>query len=190
MIARSVRVARCLRTLFVVSAIFATPVAAHASKLWNWSYSGTGIDASGTFTTNDTPNAQGFYQITGITGTRNGGAIIELQPTGTPIPGNEPYAVDNLVSAGPVQLTAHGFGFSTAAGTYANPFYADFLAPPGYLEFFSAPPFAPGKPGPEDSELPVTFTASLATETPEPASALLLVVGMAGLAAVTRKRAV
>ena len=101
-----------------------------------------------------------------------------------------PYAVDNLVSAGPIQLTGNGFGFSTPAGTYANPFYADFLAPPVYLEFFSAPPFAPGNPGPEDSELPVTFTASVVTETPEPASALLLVVGLAGLAGVTRKRMV
>ncbi|OUL28947.1 hypothetical protein BV378_07040 [Nostoc sp. RF31YmG] len=67
---------------------------------WNWNYydSGAGIDACGTFTTSDTPNSLGFYQITGITGIRNGETITGLQPTGTAIPGNEPYIVDNLIS--------------------------------------------------------------------------------------------
>ena len=41
---------------------------AEALRLWNWSYSGTGVSASGTFTTNDVPDGAGFYQIVGITG--------------------------------------------------------------------------------------------------------------------------
>src|SRR5580692_4366574 len=82
---------------------------ATASLLWNWSYSGAGVSASGTFTTNDTPDGAGLYQIVGITGTDNGATITGLQPTGTPIPGNEPYAVDNLVSAAEPRLTMHGF---------------------------------------------------------------------------------
>ena len=138
----------------------AMPLPAHASRIWDWSYSGTGIAASGTFTTTDTANGSGYYQIVGITGSRNGDAITGLQPTGTPIPGNEPYAVDNLVSLSGPQLTVDGFGFSTAAGDFANPFYANFLPSPGYLEFFSAPPFMPII-GPEDSELPVVFSRRL-----------------------------
>jgi hypothetical protein len=37
-----------------------------ALLLWNWSYSGTGVSASGTSTTNDASDEAGFYQIVGI----------------------------------------------------------------------------------------------------------------------------
>ncbi|MEH1887196.1 hypothetical protein [Nostoc sp. 'Peltigera membranacea cyanobiont' 232] len=74
--------------------VFGTMQAASALN-WNWNYSGTGIAANGTFTTNNTPNDLGFYLISGITGTRNGETITGLQPAGTPIPGNEPFNVDN-----------------------------------------------------------------------------------------------
>ncbi len=161
----------------------ATPLPAHASRIWDWSYTGAGIAASGTFTTTDTANGSGYYQIVGITGSRDGDAITGLQPTGTPIPGNEPYAVDNLISLSGPQLTVNGFGFATATGDFANPFYADYLPSPGYLEFFSAPPFTPVI-GPEDSELPVIFTAMLATGVPEPNTLALLFAGLAGLVAV------
>ncbi|WP_341528439.1 hypothetical protein WKK05_03565 [Nostoc sp. UHCC 0302] len=67
---------------------------------WDWNYSGTGIAASGTLTTNDTADDFGFYQILGISGIRNGETITGLQPAGTPIPGNEPFNVDNLISLG------------------------------------------------------------------------------------------
>lgn len=70
---------------------------APASTLWNWTYSATGITASGTFTTADIPDAAGGYLITGITGMRKGSSITGLQPAGTAIPGNEPYDMDNLV---------------------------------------------------------------------------------------------
>ena len=46
-----------------------------------------------------------------------------LQPAGTAVPGNEPFAVDNLVRTAAPQLTVHGFGFSLANGDYANPFH-------------------------------------------------------------------
>jgi hypothetical protein len=116
---------------------------AKASLVWTWSYSGPGISAAGTFITVDTPDASGFYLITGITGTRNGETITGLQPAGTPIPGNEPFDVDNLVRVGVNQLTGDGFGYSTSGGNFANPFFADFLPNPGYLEVFSVPPFTP-----------------------------------------------
>ena len=54
---------------------------------WNWRYSGIGVSASGTFTTNDAPDGAGFYRIVWITGADNGLAITGLQPTGTAIPG-------------------------------------------------------------------------------------------------------
>src|SRR5262249_3383901 len=89
--------------------------------------SGAGISAAGSFTTVDTPDPSGFYLITAIAGERNGAAIVALQPTGTPIPGNEPFAVDNLVKVDSPQLTTLGFGFAIAGGTFANPFLREFL---------------------------------------------------------------
>ena len=167
-----------------VGASLAAAGPAEASLLWTWSYSEPGISAGGTLTTDDAANADGFFPITGISGARNGVAITALQPTGTAIPGNEPFLVDNLIRAGGRQLTGNGFGFALADGTFSNAFFADFLTPPGYLEFFSAPPFASGVIGPEDSERPVAFTARIS----EPASSMLVLVGCLGLLAAKRLR--
>ncbi|MBD2438931.1 PEP-CTERM sorting domain-containing protein [Nostoc sp. FACHB-110] len=157
---------------------------------WNWNYSGTGIDAKGTFITNETPDEFGFYQILGINGTRNGEVITGLQPAGTPIPGNEPFNVDNLIRLGTQQLTGDGFGYSTAGGNYSSPFFASFLPTPSYLEVFSAPPLTPGfeNLGPEDSELPISFFATIAS-VPEPTPVLsLLALGSFGATAVFKRQ--
>jgi len=129
---------------------------AEALLLWNWSYSGAGVSASGTFTTNDAPDGAGFYQIVGITGADNGVTITGLQPARAAIPGNEPYAVDNVVSAAEPHVTTHGFGFSLANGNYANPFYKG----SNYYEYLSAPPYVSGA-GPER---PVSFSAAIVPE--------------------------
>ena len=165
---------RLFASLWIVIALCSSAQA----KLWTWSYSGSGISASGEFTTTDTSYA-GDYTITGITGERNGVAITGLQPTGTAIPGNEPYAVDNLVSLSNTQLTVNGFGFALADGTYSNPFFYN-----GYTEFFSVPdnPAA-------STELPIDF---LATPAPTPQAgqgfAGLVVLEMGALA-LSRRRA-
>jgi len=146
---------------------------------WNWTYSGAGITAAGTFTTADTPDSSGFYLITGIAGVRNGATILGLQPAGTPIPGNEPFAVDNLVRIESPQLTVHGFGYVIAGGSFANPFFADFLQPPAYLEFFSAQPTS--------TELPILFSATPAP-VPHTATWILLLGGLGMLAPAARRR--
>jgi hypothetical protein len=170
-----------MRVFHPAFVLFATMIVipAAASTRWNWSYSGSGITATGTFATVDSPNANGGYLITAIAGTRNGEAITKLQAPGTWIPGNEPYLVDNLVFAGPgPQLTKGGFGFGTANGNFSNPFYADFLPTPSYLEFFSKPPFLEG----DHTELPIQFSAKIVA-TPEPASFLLVLIASAFVAA-------
>jgi len=166
--------------LMSVAALAAAATPATALT-WNWTYSGAGITAGGTFTTVDTPDASGFFLITGIAGARNGSAILSLQPTGTPIPGNEPFAVDNLVRIESPQLTVHGFGYAIAGGTFSNPFFADFLQPPTYLEFFSAPPTS--------SELPILFSANPAS-VPESATWILLLAGLGMLVLAARRRIV
>ena len=122
---------------------------------WRWSYHGEGVSAAGSFTTRDVPNADGFYEITGIKGEANGVAFTGLQPPGTSIPGNDGCPVDNLVGTASPQLTMHGFGCALANGTYANPFYGAHFAKPDYYAFFSDP--ANGR----HSEPAVTFTATI-----------------------------
>jgi hypothetical protein len=123
---------------------------------WRWSYRGEGVVASGTFTTKDAPNADGFYEISGIAGEANGVAITGLQRPGTSIPGNDGYPVDNLVGTAVPGLTVHGFGYALADGTYANPFYGAHFAKPDYYAFFSDPANR------RTSEPAVAFSASIA----------------------------
>jgi hypothetical protein len=122
---------------------------------WRWSYQGEGVSASGAFTTKDTPNADGFYEIIGIKGEANGVAITGLQPAATSIPGNEGYPVDSLVRTEAPQLSLHGFGYALADGTYVNPFYGDHFVPPGVCAFFSDPK------NHKTSEPLVKFTATI-----------------------------
>jgi hypothetical protein len=139
--------------LVIATALVALP--AKASE-WRWSYQGEGVAASGILTTKDAPNADGFYEITGIKGDMNGVAITGLQPAGSSIPGNDGYPVDSLIRTEAPQLSLHGFGYALADGTYANPFYGDHFVPPGVYAFFSDP--ANGK----TSEPLVNFKATKA----------------------------
>jgi hypothetical protein len=173
-------------TVFIATSGLTLGTAQAASALtWNWNYSGTGITALGEFITDDTPDELGFYLITGITGTRNGETITGLQPAGTPIPGNEPFLVDNLIRLGSQQLTGDGFGYSTSSGNFSSPFFASFLTTPGYLEVFSAPPLVSGFEnfGPEDSELLISFSA-----TPNPVPTPALLPGLLGMGIVTLRK--
>jgi hypothetical protein len=144
---------------FLIALVLQTAIGpALAARLWAWNYSGRGFSASGTFTTDDAPNNADLYRITGITGSRNGVSIAGLQPAGTPIPGNEPYPVDNLIRAGNPQLTGDGFGFALADGTFANAFFGESHTPQTYMEFFSSPAGKSGG-GAKQSESPVVFSA-------------------------------
>lgn len=126
---------------------------AGAEKIWNWTYRGGNIVASGTFTTSEDVDSLGFYQISSIAGHRNGDPIKGLHPTGSAIPGNEPHTLDNLIRIDTQgQITVHGFGFSTASGNYANTFFTDSHATSGYMEVFTTVSTF--------SELPVTFLAT------------------------------
>ena len=171
----------------VVTAL-AAPLPAQAALLWNWSYTGATVAAAGTFGTNDAPDSGGFYQITEIAGFRNGVAIANLQAVGTAIPGNEGFPVDNRVTATGL-LTTSGFGFRTVDDSYSNPFFATFLSPPSFLEVFTQPALFTQTPRGNSpsgySELPIVFTAVIV---PEPGTAALVFVALAGLAAAGRRR--
>ena len=90
-----------------------------AAPVWYWAYQGAGVTAHGRLTTDPQPDARGSYRVTGITGTRNGVAIVRLAAAGRPIPGNAPYRVDNRLRPGRSPLTEAGLGYALADGSYA-----------------------------------------------------------------------
>ena len=65
---------------------------------WKWSYetpkdsNGLKIKARGKFITDTDRDGDGYVNIVGIKGKRNGEKITGLFPAGTSIPGNSPYA--------------------------------------------------------------------------------------------------
>jgi hypothetical protein len=160
-----------------VSVAALTPASQVQAATWSWDYNAAGIAAAGTFTTTDTPGSDGFYTITAITGLRNGVAITGLEPAGSAIPGNGPYAVDNLVSIAGPQLTWNGFGYGLADGSWANPFSDGSTA----WEYLSMPPYPEGA----GQEVAVAFSA---VPVPEPAPGVLILLGLAGITAASRGR--
>jgi len=166
---------------FLAAAAIAVTALAPASRAlaatWSWHYGATGVSAAGTFTTTDNPDQDGYFTITAITGSRNGVAITGLQPAGSAIPGNDPYAVDNLVSVAGPQLSWNGFGYSLADGNWANPFSDGSVA----WEYLSVPPYPQGL----GQEIAVEFSA---TPVGEPGAGWLLLLGLAGIGAASRGR--
>ncbi|MEB3303856.1 MAG: hypothetical protein VKK99_04600 [Cyanobacteriota bacterium] len=176
----------------VVAALETLPQPASA-LIWDWSFQRDDTSmgpAFGELTTTDTPDAQGRYRITGVSGERNSMAIEGLIPTDSPIPGScrditavalvppgtstpilECFKPDNLLRRegnGP-QLTPYGstftfsqgFGVRFADGTYTN-FFSSFVDPSLSLEFYSIPPFEilPASTWVADAAFPGAFQAS------------------------------
>ncbi|WP_294541020.1 hypothetical protein [uncultured Rhodoblastus sp.] len=112
---------------------------AEAAMQWRWKCAGPEFEATGEFTTEDSPGKDGFYSITGVTGQANGVAIAGLQPAKTAIPGNEGWPVDNLIRAEKPQLSPGGFGFALADGSFANPFFGEHFDPPGFFAVVANP---------------------------------------------------
>lgn len=71
---------------------------------WKWSYRSPKGDsedviirARGTLITSNKPRKNGFYKIKDIRGRCDGDVITGLVDAGISIPGNTPYAGDNLI---------------------------------------------------------------------------------------------
>lgn len=173
------------RALAAMAAGLALVLPARAELYWDFAYSGAGVSASGILITQEVPDGSGYYLATGISGQRNGSAITGLQPAGTAIPLNDPFEVDNLVRA-TGRLSSHGLGFATASGEYANIFRASWLTPASTVEFASDPALN------RTTEEVVSWQFSARTAplpaVPEPATAALLLAGVALVGTVAARR--
>jgi len=153
----------CLRKLLPLLALCFVPLLA-AADTFNWSYTGTNwddpsdiVNASGTFTTD--PFNGTYYQITGITGERNGVAITGLNDFGS--------ADNELFPAFPA-FDMLGLGY-TAGGVEYNVYFDDIDFDEVHLEF---QPFHQ-----VDFDVPSISISAEAT-VPEPSSVFLLASGM------------
>lgn len=149
-------------------------VATSFADTFAWSYTGDGVNASGTFTTD--PISGGTYLITGITGQRNGEIITGLSTFG---------GANNLLYT--VFAYFDIFGLSYVAGGTAYNVYGTGQVPgPGVGEvpiegYFSLDP-VPHTVNTELTNLSITRLG----EVPEPSSFFLVSSGVA--AALLRRR--
>ena len=168
--------AACAAALVVLApgAVRAAPVT------FDWSYSGGGSNTgSGTLTATNIGGVT--YGINSISGTANGQTIVGLDTYDGP---------DNVIYYPAVaQVDFNGFSFSVGAKSYN--LYEDFGHYPIGDPFHCGSEYCligPGTVGSGDPVVAVDFSATPVAPVPEPLTLSLLCAGLAGMAAIHRRK--
>ncbi len=157
------------KTALIGALLTALPAAFADPVLWNFSYATAdhSVSASGVLTTVDQGN--GSFLVTGISGTRNGATITGLEAQWAYL------GDDNMLTAAAPQLTFAGISYDVGADKFNVFFHPDMNI---YRE----------GTGSIRTDL-ASFTATMTSAVPEPASWAMMGLGALGLAVVRRRRA-
>jgi hypothetical protein len=174
----------------LVLALVAVVPAAKADLLWTFSYTdiADGISATGTLTTSSTldSNLGGFgltgFEITGISGERNGSAITGLisDPFFPAANTADGYIYDNGLLNAPAALDNDGFVFSAADGNLYNIFSVNSPSGGGYDESVNGS----GSYNVVTLSITPDFQSSSIGQVPDTANTGLLLASVAGLALI------
>jgi hypothetical protein len=152
--------------------VVAMSATAMADTIWSWSYTGSGVTASGTFTTSG--SATSPESVLSITGTRNGQQILGLVALGL----DSGFLYDNLFINSAPFFSNPGLLFDVGGGVGHTNLYSigDQLYDFTYAD---SPPGAGVVPG-----IAVQFTVEAV---PEPQPYVLILVSLAILGIAGRK---
>jgi len=146
----------------------------HAGPItWNFSFSGTGVSAAGTFTTDDQP-ASGTYLITALDGLRNGSVMSLLAPG--------VYASNNnLLYTTPPYFDFGGLSYQVGADSFN-------LYSSAAVVHECSTRLATGCTGAINLDPVMSLVVTRQNDVPEPASLALASAGLLGATWVRRRR--
>jgi len=147
-----------------------------SSETFNFSFTGTGITASGTFTATFVSGDE--FLVTSISGMQNGFAMTLLPPGSF-------ASNDNIIFSSSPFLSLGGLAFVLSNGSTIYNIYNNLSpGPPGFFECNNTAPCNVGGEG-----TPLTqFSLTEVAEVPEPGSLMLFGSGLIGLAGVARRK--
>ena len=143
--------------------------------IWSFSYTGSGVSASGTLDTSSTLNALNGYDIISITGQRNGDLITGIiPPSGTPNTLGD-IIYDNIFFPNPPHFDYDGLFYSTLTDGDFNLYH--YLGRDYELTQAQA----------ADGSLGVPVTIISPSQVPEPASLAMFFTALLGLGLIRRR---